>query len=205
MFGASELITLVLAFQAIEPLPDGAIQSWSVSALPMAWRAERQTQSGSGGKTCIVVSLHKNVTVRFFKEHTGARARVSVRIGFDNQPASLRYLRVNRKIFQIDEDSFVGSVATDIVERLKLPGVFAFEWARRPDYAKRQGLFGTGDFAGRAEECLRWLDGKRVLQFPRALRVESGQREPNAGGSILLPVGHLLFSPENFCYGCLES
>ena len=175
MFSSSELITLLLAFQAIGPLPDRANQPWSVGALPMAWRVERQTLFGSGGKACVVVSIRKNVTVRFFKKQTAARTSVSVRIGFDNQPASLRYLRVNRKVFQSDKSSFVGSVANDIVEQLKLPGVFAFEWAKRPDFGKRQGLFGTGDFAARAEECLSWLAGKRVIRFRRAVGVSGIQ------------------------------
>lgn len=162
MFSGSELIALVLALQVIEPLADGANQSGPARALAMAWRVERRTHFGSRAKNCMVVSLGENVAVRFFKEPTSARPSVSVRIGFDNQPGSLRYLRVNRKVFQSNKDSFAGPVADDIVERLKLPGEFAFEWAKRPDYAKRQGLFGTGDFAARAEECLRWLDGKRV-------------------------------------------
>ena len=162
MFSASKLMALVLALQAFEPMVDDAIQPWAAAALPMAWRVERQTDFGSGSKTCVVVSLGEDVAVRFFKKHSTVRPSVSVRIGFDNQPASLRYLRVNRKVFVSDKDSFVGPVADDIVERLKSRGQFAFEWAKRPGYAKRQGLFGTGNFAARVEDCTRWLNGNRA-------------------------------------------
>ncbi len=162
MFGVIELVALVLALPTVQPMADGARQPTSAAALSMAWRIERGTDLTSGSKTCSVVSLGENVTVRFFRKPVSGPSSVSVSIGFNNQPGSLRYLRIGRKIFQTDQKSFNGPVAADIVKRLKLPGELAFEWARRPDYAKRQGLFGTGDFGARADECRRWLDDTRV-------------------------------------------
>ena len=58
-----------------------------------------------------------------------------MRVGSDNQPGSLRYLRVNERFFQTDEPNFRGAEAAAIVELLKTPGEFAFEWAQRPDEA----------------------------------------------------------------------
>lgn len=162
MIGISELVVSLLALHGAGPTLDADRLRRPVAALPMAWRVERLDGPGPGDRTCLVRSLGRFVTVRFFRPHTAARARVTVRVGYRNQPGSLQYLRINRKIFQTSEDSFEGRVAEDIVARLKGPGEFAFEWAMRPDYAKRQGLFAIGAFAARAEECARWLEGRRA-------------------------------------------
>ena len=133
-----------------------------IDAIPMAWRIDRETGSALGHRSCLVVSLGGDVIARLSKERRAKTAVWSVTIGFDNQPGSLRYLRVNKTIHQTDKDSFRGTEAKEIVELLKSPGEFAFEWAKRPDYAKRPGLFGTGDFAAKAAECQRWMMGTRA-------------------------------------------
>ncbi len=162
MLGVYEFVALVLVAQTVQPMANAANQPTSTKALSMAWRIERRTDLASGDKTCTVLSIGKSVVVRFIRQPVTGRSSVSVWIGSNNQPGSLRYLRIGRKIFQTDQDRFIGPEAADIVKRLKLPGELAFEWARRPDYAKRQGLFGTGDFGARADECLHWLDDTRV-------------------------------------------
>lgn len=135
---------------------------WQAAAIPMTWHIERAIDAMSDQKTCVILSLGGDVSVRVFKEPQAKVASWSVRVGVDNQPGSLRYLRVNRKYFQTDKDSFGGTEAEEIVERLKAPGEFAFEWAKRPDDAKRPGLFGTGDFAAKSAECESWVSGPRV-------------------------------------------
>jgi hypothetical protein len=133
-----------------------------IATIPMTWRIERSIDPSSGHKSCFVVSRGGNVTVRLFKERKAKIATWSVLVGFDNHPGSLRYLRINRTYYQTNEQSFRGTEATEIVDLLKSPGVIAFEWGKRPDYTKRQGLFGTGDFAAKAATCERWVLGRRA-------------------------------------------
>ncbi len=125
-------------------------------------RIDREIGSESGHKSCFVISRGGDVIVRLFKGRQAEMATWSVLIGFDNQPGSLRYVRINKKYFTTDKQSFRGPEANEIVGLLKSPGEIAFEWFKSPDYSKRQGLFGTGDFASKAAECERWMNGLRV-------------------------------------------
>ncbi len=133
-----------------------------ISALPMIWQVERNPGSAPGTRNCAVISRGGDVVARLCEPRQGPPPVWSVVVGFDNQPGSLRYLRINDRYFTSDAPSFHGSEADAIVALLETPGVFAFEWARRPDYAKRQGLFGTGDFAAKAAECEDWMKGRRA-------------------------------------------
>ena len=133
-----------------------------VAALPMAWRVEREQGDGPGGRTCVVVALTGDVRARLSEPDAGGAAAWTVRVGASNQPGSLRYLRVGKRIFQTAEARFDGAEAVEIVARLKLPGEFVLEWAARPDGAKRGGLYATGNFAERAEACETWMTGRRI-------------------------------------------
>lgn len=133
-----------------------------ISALQMVWQVERNAGSASGTRSCAVISRGGDVVARLGDLRQGPPPAWSVVVGFDNEPGSLRYLRINDSYFTSDKPSFHGSEADAIVALLKGPGVFAFEWARRPDYAKRQGLFGTGDFAAKAAACEDWMKGRRA-------------------------------------------
>ena len=123
-----------------------------VAALPMAWRVEREPGDGTSGRACAVVSLGGELRARLAEPEDGGEPAWAVRVGVGNQPGSLRYLRVGKRIFQTAE----------IVARLKLPGEFVLEWAARPDGAKRGGLYKTGNFAERAQACETWMTGRRV-------------------------------------------
>ena len=138
--------------------PHEADLSSQVDVIPMAWRVEREDDAGSGERSCFLTSWGGDVTVRLHKPGATTAATWSVLVGFDNEPGSVRYLRINRKYFTTAEHGFRGSEADEIVRLLKTPGEFAFEWAKSPDHSKRQGLFGTGDFAAKAAECERWVD-----------------------------------------------
>ncbi len=129
-----------------------------VAALPMAWRVERELGDGPSGRVCAVVSLGGDLRARL-AEHDQTW---TVRVGVGNQPGSLRYLRVGKRIFQTAEARFEGAEAAEIVARLKLPEVFVLEWAAGPDGAKRGGLYATGNFAEQAETCETWIKGKRI-------------------------------------------
>ncbi len=133
-----------------------------IAGVPMAWRIERVADPASGDKSCFVISMGGDVRVRLFKERRATAAAWSLRVGFANQPGSLRYLRIGKRYFQSAEESFRGAEAEEIVERLKSPGEFVFEWAQRPGHAKRGGLYGTGDFAAKAAACEAWMRGTRV-------------------------------------------
>jgi hypothetical protein len=135
-----------------------------VAALPMAWRVEREAGSGSGPgeRSCTVVSLGGELRARLAEGEGGGTAVWTVRLGVDNQPGSLRYLRVGKRIFQTDKARFDGAKAAEIVARLKLPEVFVLEWAAGPGGAKRGGLYQTGNFAERAETCETWMSGRRI-------------------------------------------
>ncbi len=132
------------------------------AALPMAWRVEREAGDGPGARACAVVSLGGEVRARLAEREAGGAAAWAVRVGVGNQPGSLRYLRLGKRIFQTAEKRFEGAEAAEIVARLKLPGRFVLEWAARPDGAKRGGLYQTGNFAERAETCETWMTGRRI-------------------------------------------
>ncbi len=144
------------------PDPGKARLPRHIAAVPMTWHIERNTGSASGQRLCSVISLGGDVSARLLKEGPAGDAAWSVAVGFDSQPGSLGYLRVNRKYYTTDKPSFRGAEAAEIVALLKSPGEFVFEWAQRPDHAKRGGLFGTGDFAAKAATCELWIDGTRV-------------------------------------------
>lgn len=156
------IVPVVATAAMAPPDADRAGSLRHIDAIEMVWRVDREIDPASGRKSCFVVSLGRDVVVRLSKERQAKTATWSVFVGFDNQPGSIRYLRINRRIFQTAEGNFHDSDANDIVELLKSPGELAFEWGKRPDYAKRQGLFGTGDFAAKAAECERWMNGTPV-------------------------------------------
>ena len=156
------LAVMVLVAPAALPDVDGADSLHRVRGIPMAWRIDREIDPVSGDRICTVVSLGGDVSARLLKKRQAKAVGWSVRVGWDNQPGSLRYLRVNKRYFQTDEQDFRGAEADGIVALLKSPGEFAFEWEQRPDRAKRPGLFGTGDFATRAAECEDWIAGTQV-------------------------------------------
>ncbi len=137
-----------------------------VAALPMAWRVERVLGDGPGGRACAVVSLGGELRARLAEPDAGgpgdSEPAWMVRVGVGNQPGSLRYLRLGKRIFQTAEARFEGAEAAEIVARLKRPGEFVLEWAARPDGAKRGGLYATGGFAERAETCETWMTGRRI-------------------------------------------
>ncbi len=142
-------------------LPEFASASSFVraSAVPMSWHRERRMNLASGDRSCFVISRGGEVSASLLRERQAKTATWSVRVGIDNQPGSVRYLRINKRYFQTIHQSFRGSDAVEIVELLRSPGEFAFEWGQQPDYRKRGGLFRTGDFSARAAECERWVYG----------------------------------------------
>ena len=129
-----------------------------VAALPMAWRVEQEAGDGPGGRSCSVVAMTGELRARLAEQDQAW----TVRVGVGNQPGSLRYLRLGKRIFQTAKEHFEGAEAAEIVARLKLPDVFVLEWAASPDGAKRGGLYATGNFAERAETCENWIKGKRI-------------------------------------------
>ncbi len=133
-----------------------------VAALPMAWRVARELGVGTTGRACAVVSLGGELRARLAEQGQNKTAAWAVHVGVGNQPGSLRYLRVGKRIFQTAEARFEGAEAAEIVARLKVPGEFVLEWAARPDGAKRGGLYATGNFAERAETCETWMTGRRA-------------------------------------------
>ena len=132
------------------------------AAIPMAWRLARELDSGTGRRSCRLTSLGGDVTARLEASGPEGKPAWRVWIGHDNEPGSLRYLRVGRRVFTTAEESFGGAEAAEIAAALMVPGEFAFEWAKRPDYAKHLGLFGTGDFAAKAALCQDWIEGTRA-------------------------------------------
>lgn len=157
----SPLLALAaLAVAGLLPQPPRPAAVIPAAVIPMSWRVERVIDPDSGLKTCRVVSLGGDVIARLSRERGQGREAVwSVLVGVDNRPGSLRYLRIEEKIFQTAEASFRGAAAADIVARLKAPATFVFEWIQDFDEAKRGGLFGAGDFAAKAADCEAWLLG----------------------------------------------
>ena len=137
-----------------------AAAAQQTAAIATAWRVELSSEPPA--RSCVLVSSFGDVTARLSRGPGTAEPSWSVAVGFDNQPGSLRYLRINRAVFTTDRERFSGAEAAAIVGHLKRPGEFAFEWAKRPNYAKQQGLFGTGDFAAKAAQCERWIKGPRA-------------------------------------------
>lgn len=133
-----------------------------IAAVPMSWTVEQAVDSGTGVKTCLVVSAGRDVTARLSGNGGAGAAAWSVIVGYDNTPGSLRYLRVGKAIYTSARPLFRDSEAGEIVARLRLPGEFVFEWAQGSNQAKRGGLYGTGDFAAKAASCEAWVRGTRI-------------------------------------------
>jgi hypothetical protein len=132
------------------------------AAIPMWWALDQDIDLTTGERVCTLTSHGGDVTARLTQE-SGARAATwSVIVGHGNAPNSLRYIRIGKAYYTSDQPSFQGSDAEEIVARLKSPGAFSFEWAQAPDYAKRQGLFGTGDFVAKATACEQWIGGNQI-------------------------------------------
>ena len=132
------------------------------AAISMSWSVESMINQDNGQKTCRVISLGGDVTASLSQEGQELEAVWSVLVGVDNQPGSLRYLRINRERFQTDEPSFLGSDAAAIVALLKDPGYFVFEWFKEPDETKRGALYDVGDFAAKAALCEAWVSGTSI-------------------------------------------
>lgn len=132
------------------------------AVAPMTWQVEKLRDAATGVRSCHVRSLGGHVTAVLAEASPSASPAWSVRIGFDNRPGSLRYLRVGRSIHQTDAASFRGPEAKAIVERLKAPGEFVFEWELGSGANKQGGLFLTGDFAEKAAVCEDWIAGRRA-------------------------------------------
>ena len=142
---------IALMFNTLAVLAGSVSQ---VDAMPMVWSYERL--SSAEQRACRISSVGGDIRVEV------ARDRITVWVGINNQPGSLRYLRINRNMFVSSQDGFIDDEAVEIIKRLRQPGEVAFEWAAKPNYAKRQGLFGTGDFAAKLDACKTWLGGTQT-------------------------------------------
>jgi hypothetical protein len=140
----------------------GILPAEGASELQMIWRVQKVGQLPPEDKSCFVASLGNDIVARLSRDTGDDELSWSIFVGYDNSPNSLRYLRVGREIYVTDEEFFRGPEAEEIVLLLKNPGEFSFEWARNPDYAKQQGLFGTGDFAAKAAACADWMSRDRI-------------------------------------------
>ncbi len=140
-------------------LLDMTVPARQIDEIPMSWQIARAGNPATGDRRCTIVSLGGDVTADLSRGEDSGTASWSLRVGFGNQPGSLRYIRINKRYYTTDEESFHGTEAREIVEQLRLPGEFAFEWAKAPDHAKHPGLFGTGNFAVRAASCEAWVTG----------------------------------------------
>ena len=151
--GALSAVLLAAALLCFGPRP--------AVALAMSWTLESRVDPATGDKSCKVISLGGDITAHLAPEGQEKTMTWSVMIGFDNQPGSVRYLRIDGKVFQNAEASFQGAEAVDIVARLVTPspGLFLFEWIKGPDEVKRGGLYGPGNFATKASLCEAWLSG----------------------------------------------
>ncbi|MEE8203500.1 MAG: hypothetical protein V3R74_07055, partial [Alphaproteobacteria bacterium] len=94
------IVPVVATAAMAPPDADRAGSLRHIDAIEMIWRVEREIDPASGRKSCFVVSLGRDVVVRLSKERQAKTATWSVFVGFDNQPGSIRYLRINRRIFQ---------------------------------------------------------------------------------------------------------
>ncbi len=105
------LAVLPLVAAAATALADGGRAGLlrQIATIPMAWRIERVADPASGDKTCLVISMGGEVRARLSEEGRAKAAAWSLSVGFDNQPGSLRYLRIGKRYFQNAEDSFRGA------------------------------------------------------------------------------------------------
>lgn len=158
------ILPIVAPTAVVGSEPDAADLYSRADVIAMTWRIDRQDDAASGDRSCFVISWRGDVIVRLHKPRQATAATWSVMIGADSQPGSVRYLRINRKYFTTAEQGFRGTEADEIVQLLKTPGEFAFEWAKWPDHSKQGGLFGTGDFAAKAAACERWVDQDRSVR-----------------------------------------
>ena len=156
---AALAITLILAAAPGVNALGGTRQ---VANIPMSWAVEQSVDPKTGDRTCQVVSHGRDVTARLTRESGARTAAWTVIVGHGNSPGSLRYLRIGEVYYTSDRLSFRGVEAKEIVDRLRSPGEFVFEWSQRPNHAKRGGLFGTGDFAAKAAKCEGWIRGTRI-------------------------------------------
>ena len=148
---AAALLVAALLYQA----PHAA------AMIAMSWTLESKVDPATGDKSCLITSLGGDITARMSLDSQEYTTIWSVMIGFDNQPGSVRYLRIDGEVFQNAEASFQGDVADDIVARLitPIPGLFVFEWIKGPNEVKRGGLYAAGNFAAKASLCEAWLWG----------------------------------------------
>ncbi len=147
-------VLLVAALLCYGPRPAAAM-------IAMSWTLESRVDPATGDKSCLITSLGGDITARMSLDSQDYTTIWSVMVGFDNQPGSVRYLRIDGEVFQNAEASFQGDVADDIVARLitPTPGLFVFEWIKGPDETKRGGLYAAGNFAAKASLCEAWLWG----------------------------------------------
>ena len=149
----------------------------SVAAIAMTWRIDREV--GADDRSCFLIARGGDVVVRLYLGRDAAAAVWSVLVGFESQPGTVRYLRINKTYFTTAEAGFRDAEAETIVGLLKAPGEFAFEWFKWPNAAKQVGLYGTGDFAAKAAACEAWIDSGQSaaiepsLDRPAAARIQS--------------------------------
>ncbi len=171
---AGAAAALLIALSLAAPEDTRTRQLRKIAASPMTWRLERTTGVEPGGKRCALSSRGGDVNAFLRRDPRSKAAAWSIRIGRDSQPNSVLYLRIDKRYFQSRSGRLEGVQAAEIVNLLKGSSVVAFEWARRSDRAKRQGLFGIGDFAAKAAACERWVDLDRAA----ALTDRQAARDP---------------------------
>ncbi len=148
---------------AAVPLAAGLLYQVPQAAamIAMSWTLESRVNPATGDKSCLITSLGGDITARMSLDSQDYTTIWSVMVGFDNQPGSVRYLRIDGEVFRNAEASFQGDVADDIVARLitPIPGLFVFEWIKGPNEVKRGGVYAAGNFAAKASLCEAWLWG----------------------------------------------
>ena len=92
--------------------PHEADLSSQIDVIPMAWRVEREDDAGSGERSCFLISWGVDVIVRLHKPDATTAATWFVLVGFDNEPGSVRYLRINRKYFTTAEHQIARPLET---------------------------------------------------------------------------------------------
>ena len=92
-------------------LAAGTVPPQEISNIPMAWQITQGINPSTGNRHCTVVSLGGDVTAGLSQEENAGPALWSVRVGFGNQPGSLRYIRINRQYYTTDKESFRGKAA----------------------------------------------------------------------------------------------
>lgn len=132
----------------------------AADAAQAGWTTERAVLPG-GGRACTVISTRGDLRTRV-EQHSGlARLVMHVKVGRNNQPGSLSYLRIDRRMYQTDEERFTGAEAEDIIGRLATSDEFVVEWFRR-GFAKRGGLYRTGRFGEAMRACRAWVTGTDI-------------------------------------------